>query len=63
MGHTEAIQITFDPKVVSYEKILHIYFTMHNATASVTLVEQNVLLNCLGFDSYALLWSGHRQDM
>ncbi|OGD87533.1 peptide-methionine (S)-S-oxide reductase [Candidatus Curtissbacteria bacterium RIFCSPLOWO2_02_FULL_40_13b] len=31
-GHAEAIQITFDPKVVPYEKLLEIFFALHDPT-------------------------------
>ncbi len=32
-GHAEAVKITFDPRVVSYGKILHIFFSVaHNPT-------------------------------
>jgi peptide-methionine (S)-S-oxide reductase len=32
-GHAEAVEVTFDPKVVSYGKILQIYFSVaHNPT-------------------------------
>jgi peptide-methionine (S)-S-oxide reductase len=32
-GHAESVQITFDPKVISYGKILQIFFTVaHNPT-------------------------------
>lgn len=31
-GHTEAIKITFDPKVISYEKLLRIFFKLHDPT-------------------------------
>ena len=31
-GHAEAIQITFDPALVSYEKLLEIFFKTHDPT-------------------------------
>lgn len=31
-GHAEVIQITFDPKEISYGDILNIFFTMHDPT-------------------------------
>lgn len=31
-GHAEAVQITFDPKVISFRELLEIFFTMHNPT-------------------------------
>lgn len=31
-GHAEAIQIKFDPKVISYEKILEVFWKTHNPT-------------------------------
>lgn len=31
-GHAEAVQITFDPTVVSYQQLLQVFFTIHNPT-------------------------------
>jgi methionine-S-sulfoxide reductase len=31
-GHAEAIQITFDPKVITYNDLLHIFFSTHDPT-------------------------------
>jgi peptide-methionine (S)-S-oxide reductase len=31
-GHAEVVQITFDPRVVSFEDLLHVYFTIHDPT-------------------------------
>jgi peptide-methionine (S)-S-oxide reductase len=31
-GHAEVIQVTFDPKVVSYREILDVFFTVHDPT-------------------------------
>ncbi len=31
-GHAEAIQISFDPKIIPYEKILDVFWAMHNPT-------------------------------
>ena len=31
-GHAEALQITFDPKVIKYSDLLHIFFTTHDPT-------------------------------
>lgn len=31
-GHAEAIQITFDPKIISYEKLLDVFWHLHNPT-------------------------------
>jgi len=31
-GHAEAVEIHFDPAVIAYEDILHIYFTIHDPT-------------------------------
>lgn len=31
-GHAEVVQVTFDPKRVSYEKLLEVFFSCHNPT-------------------------------
>jgi peptide-methionine (S)-S-oxide reductase len=31
-GHAEVIQVKFDPEVVSYEDILHVFFAIHDPT-------------------------------
>ena len=31
-GHAEVVQITFDPTVVSFRDLLHIFFTIHDPT-------------------------------
>lgn len=31
-GHSECIQVTFDPEVVSYENILKVFYYTHNPT-------------------------------
>ncbi len=31
-GHAEAIQIEFDPEIISYEKLLEVFFKLHDPT-------------------------------
>lgn len=31
-GHAEVVQLSFDPKLISYEEILEIFFVMHDPT-------------------------------
>ena len=31
-GHAEAVQIKYDPKIISYEELLSIFWRMHNPT-------------------------------
>lgn len=31
-GHAELVQVTFDPSVISYEDLLHVFWKIHNPT-------------------------------
>lgn len=31
-GHAEAIQITFDPKIIMFEKLIEVFFALHDPT-------------------------------
>ena len=36
-GHAEVIQITFDPKTISYRDLLQVFFTLHDVLSDLPL--------------------------
>lgn len=49
-GHAEAVQVTFDPAVITYEKLLEVFFRLHDPT---TLNRQG---NDTGFEYRSIIF-------
>ncbi len=42
-GQTEVVEVNYDPRVVSYDALLHIFFGTHNPTLPVTRQYRSVI--------------------